>query len=63
MNARCFPDRDQGICTACKEHFKIGEMEADHITPWSQAGKTELDNGQMLCRECIGGRFDRVIYD
>ena len=27
-------------------------MEADHITPWSEGGKTEIENGQMLCREC-----------
>ena len=26
-------------------------MEADHITPWHQGGKTALDNGQMLCKE------------
>ncbi|MBQ7732389.1 MAG: HNH endonuclease, partial [Synergistaceae bacterium] len=24
----------------------------DHITPWSKGGRTELDNCQMLCREC-----------
>jgi 5-methylcytosine-specific restriction endonuclease McrA len=29
--------------------FDIGEMEADHITPWSKGGKTERDNCQMLC--------------
>ena len=27
-------------------------MEADHIIPWSDNGKTTLDNGQMLCRSC-----------
>jgi len=26
-------------------------MEADHITPWHQGGKTELSNGQILCKE------------
>lgn len=24
---------------------------ADHIHPWSKGGPTELDNGQLLCRE------------
>lgn len=45
-----------GICPMClKEnrltiHYDITEMEADHITPWSQGGKTSLENCQMLCR-------------
>jgi 5-methylcytosine-specific restriction endonuclease McrA len=26
-------------------------MEADHITPWHEGGKTETKNGQMLCKE------------
>lgn len=45
-------ERQKGICPTCKEHFEIEKMEADHITPWSQGGKTELSNGQMLCRDC-----------
>lgn len=51
-NKRTLYERQKGICPTCKEHFKIGEMEADHVTPWSQGGKTEIENGQMLCREC-----------
>jgi 5-methylcytosine-specific restriction endonuclease McrA len=26
-------------------------MEADHITPWRQGGKTTAANCQMLCKE------------
>ncbi|WP_252177624.1 DUF262 domain-containing protein [Endozoicomonas sp. 4G] len=60
LNLRAFTDsqkrtlfeRQKGICTECKEPFDIDQMEADHITPWSEGGKTELDNGQVLCREC-----------
>ena len=48
---RALYERQKGICPVCKEHFAIGEMEADHIKPWHQGGKTELNNGQMLCRE------------
>lgn len=29
-------ERQQRICTHCLSHFDLGEMEADHITPWSQ---------------------------
>ena len=58
-NKRILYERQSGICTVCKERFEIGQMEADHITPWSQGGKTELDNGQMLCRECNRRKSDR----
>ena len=48
---RALYEKQQSICPVCKEHFTISEMEADHITPWHQGGKTALDNGQMLCKE------------
>ncbi|MEE3484122.1 MAG: HNH endonuclease signature motif containing protein [Bacteroidales bacterium] len=32
--------------------FDIEQMEADHITPWKEGGRTIADNCQMLCREC-----------
>jgi hypothetical protein len=44
-------ERQEGICPKCKEHFEIGEMEADHITPWSAGGRTIPDNCQMLCKD------------
>lgn len=52
-------ERDGGICPICGEHFELSQMEADHITPWSQGGKTELDNGQMLCRDCNRRKSDK----
>ena len=51
-------DRQKGICANKKNCPRKGkkcepnEMEADHITPWSKGGKTELDNCQMLCVDC-----------
>ena len=45
-------EKQKGICPNCKNHFEIEEMEADHITPWHDGGKTTSDNCQMLCREC-----------
>lgn len=44
-------EKQGGICPICKEHFDISEMEADHITPWHQGGKTNPENCQMLCKE------------
>ncbi len=65
LNIRTFTDnmkrkvyeKQKGICPHCvrdkreKVHFEIEEMEADHITPWCDGGKTEIDNCQMLCKE------------
>jgi len=56
---RTLYERQKGICPACTEHFEIAQMEADHITPWSQDGKTDLENGQMLCRDCNRRKSDK----
>lgn len=44
-------ERQKGECPACGDIFNIEAMEADHITPWHEGGKTEADNCQMLCIE------------
>jgi hypothetical protein len=44
-------EKQKGICVECKKHFEIEEMEADHITPWHEGGKTDVKNCQMLCKE------------
>jgi hypothetical protein len=60
LNIRAFTDkqkreayeRQKGICKKCKKHFEIEEMEADHIKPWHEGGKTVSMNCQMLCKQC-----------
>jgi hypothetical protein len=44
-------ERQEGICPVCGKHFPIGEMEADHIKPWSLGGRTLPDNCKMLCKD------------
>lgn len=44
-------ERQRGMCPVCKKHYDISEMEADHVTPWHEGGKTIADNCQMLCKE------------
>ena len=44
-------ERQNGKCIICKEDFEIEGMEADHITPWHEGGKTSSENCQMLCKE------------
>lgn len=63
LNIRAFTDkmkreayeRQKGICPFCKSENKkkkweIEEMEADHIKPWHEGGKTITENCQMLCQ-------------
>ena len=65
LNIRAFTDtqkrqqyeEQQGICLKCtgddkNKQWDINEMEADHITPWSEGGKTDIQNCQMLCKDC-----------
>jgi len=59
LNIRAFTDkqkreayeRQKGKCVKCKKHFEIEEMEADHIKPWYEGGKTVAKNCQMLCKQ------------
>ena len=64
LNIRAFTDkmkreayeRQKGICPHCKgenkkKKWEIEEMEADHIKPWHEGGKTTAENCQMLCKE------------
>jgi hypothetical protein len=59
LNIRAFTDKmkreayekQKGICIFCKKKFDISEMEADHIKPWHEGGKTITENCQMLCKE------------
>lgn len=44
-------ERQKGVCVKCGEHFELEEMEADHITPWHEGGKTIAENCQMLCKQ------------
>lgn len=48
-------ERQQGMCPFCTnegllKRWDFKEMEADHITPWSQGGHTTVENCQMLCK-------------
>lgn len=50
--ARAAYERQRGVCPVCGKKFEIGDMQADHITPWSKGGRTVAENCQMLCADC-----------
>ncbi|WP_299354181.1 DUF262 domain-containing protein [uncultured Porphyromonas sp.] len=45
-------EQQGGVCPHCGKKYEYEEMEGDHIKPWSKGGKTEIENLQMLCRDC-----------
>jgi len=59
LNLRQFDDKtkrkvfekQKGKCVWCKKTFEFEGMEADHITPWHEGGKTTAMNCQMLCKD------------
>lgn len=44
-------EKQKGKCKKCGKTFELSEMEADHITPWHEGGKTDEKNCQLLCKE------------
>lgn len=46
-------------CAKCGKEFDYSDMEGDHITPWSQGGKTVESNCQMLCKNCNRTKSDK----
>jgi hypothetical protein len=45
-------EKQKGVCVKCEKYFELDKMEADHITPWHEGGKTIAENCQMLCKDC-----------
>lgn len=44
-------ESQNGFCKRCNKYFEITEMEADHITPWKEGGRTLEQNCQLLCKD------------
>lgn len=57
---RAVYEKQHGKCPRCGRMHKptankvwdISEMEADHVKPWHEGGKTEINNCEMLCKQC-----------
>ena len=45
-----FGPHSNGHDANAKRIWKFNEMDADHVTPWSKGGATDIRNCQMLCR-------------
>ena len=51
-----------GKCPHCGKQCTYGEMEGDHVVPYSKGGKTEYSNLQMLCAPCNRSKGNRYSY-
>lgn len=45
-------DGERYACAHCGDFFLPDELTCDHIKAWSKGGRTEVSNGQLLCRAC-----------
>lgn len=52
--------RGNGICAFCGKPCEWNNWEADHKIPWSKGGKTEIENGQVLCPTCNAKKKDQL---
>ena len=49
---RAILERQGGSCAGCGLTLKRFFWDGDHKTRWIDGGKTELENGQALCKTC-----------
>ena len=67
LNLRAFGENEKrtkyeqqdGICPICGKQYEYEEMEGDHIIAWSDGGKTNMENLQMLCKKCNHQKSNR----
>lgn len=52
--------KNNGICQKCGKKCDWNDYEADHIIPWNRGGKTEIENGQVLCGSCNASKGDTL---
>jgi site-specific DNA-methyltransferase (adenine-specific) len=58
VKRRLYKQQD-GKCNACREDFKIWNLEIDHILPKSKGGGDYYENYQLLCGSCNRIKGDR----
>ena len=51
--------RDQGLCQHCGT--SAGQMEYDHVIPYSMGGDNSVGNIQLLCRRCNAAKSNRYV--
>ncbi|MDL2271251.1 HNH endonuclease, partial [Methanobrevibacter sp. OttesenSCG-928-I08] len=47
-------------CAECGTSKENAELEIDHIIPVAKGGSNDIDNLQVLCRDCNRGKSDKI---
>lgn len=55
--------KQEGYCRGCKEHEKFKNMDVDHIFPRSRGGTNDIENLQLLCRQCNVSKGDKTMEE
>ena len=49
---RALYGQQEGRCAGCRAHFKLRNMEVDHVIPRVKGGPNHISNYQLLCGSC-----------
>jgi len=52
--------KSDGKCVACKT---TEDLQVDHIMPVSRGGTNDIDNLQMLCRDCNASKRNKTMEE
>ena len=47
-------------CEMCGKKVKKSNFEVAHRIPWSQGGRTTLDNAMIVCKDCFKKTEDYI---
>ena len=50
---------DESLKSTRRQENKSSEMDADHVTAWSNGGSTDINNCQMLCKTHNRGKGNK----
>ena len=45
-------DKQKGRCAMCSERLELSSTHYHHKKPWSEGGKTTVQNGIAVCTKC-----------
>jgi 5-methylcytosine-specific restriction endonuclease McrA len=45
-------DQEKGRCAKCGEKLELSSTHYHHKKPWSEGGKTTVQNGIAVCAKC-----------
>ena len=63
LYGRLLYGEQEGYCPGCKEHEKFKGMDVDHKLPRKLGGTNDIENLQLLCRQCNASKGGRTMEE